>query len=370
MKVLVLPRDPNPYQRLLYGEMQHHGVQISYLGELTPSRTLNLLLLPLEVTARRIAGAQLVHLHWVFGFALPGGQRFPAVRHLAYAWFLVWLRTCRLLGVHLVWTVHNVLPHAPVFADDVSARRALVDACDLVLAHSPSALADLAEFGAITRRSAVIPHGPIVLSPPGCVHTPGTGDGPRRFVFFGRVLDYKGVDDLLSAFAALPDDIAAHLTVAGQCDDPRLRACLVSLARTGGERVSLRLEHLPDPELAQLVASADVVVLPFRQVTTSGSATLALCHGRPLILPDLPGLAGLPDRAILRYRGGTPALTAAMARLARADSELLVTMSAAARDYASGPTWPEIAQKTVTEMRAVLGRVPEADSLGQELTTP
>ena len=139
MRVLVIPRDPSPYQRLLYGEMQRLGVQVTYIGQLTPSHTLNLLLLPLEVVARRIAGARLIHLHWVFAFGLPGARRFPILQRVAYVWFLVWLRICRMLGMHLVWTAHNVLPHAPVFADDVSARRALVEASDLVLAHSPSA---------------------------------------------------------------------------------------------------------------------------------------------------------------------------------------------------------------------------------------
>ena len=32
MRVLVLPRDPNPYQRLLYSEMQRLGVQVTYIG--------------------------------------------------------------------------------------------------------------------------------------------------------------------------------------------------------------------------------------------------------------------------------------------------------------------------------------------------
>ena len=154
MKLLVLPRDPNPYQDLLYGEMKRLGVQISYIGELTPSHTVNLLLLPLELGLRRILGARFVHLHWVFSFSLPGTRRFPLIRVVAQAWFLVWLRMCRMLGVHLVWTVHNVLPHRPVFANDASARRSLVKACDLVLAHSPSALAELSALGASARRTA------------------------------------------------------------------------------------------------------------------------------------------------------------------------------------------------------------------------
>jgi glycosyltransferase involved in cell wall biosynthesis len=362
MRILVLPRDPNPYQGLLYGEMQGLGIRITYLGELTPSRTFNLLLLPLEIAARRRTGARLIHLHWVFNFALPGARRFPASRRLAQVWFLAWLRICRVLDMRLVWTVHNVLPHEPVFADDVSARRSLVEACDLTLAHSESALAELAALGAVARRSAVIPHGPIVASASGgSMDSPSRRSGPSRFLFFGRVHEYKGVDDLLSAFMTVLDDVPAHLTIAGQCDDPGLRSRLQELARPGGARVVLRLERIPDEEVSGMLAAADVVVLPFRRVTTSGSAMLALSYGKPLIVPDLPALADLPDQAVLRYDGKVPALAAALAQLAQADDGMLATMSAAARSYASRLTWREIAERTMTEMLALLGEAPESD---------
>jgi glycosyltransferase involved in cell wall biosynthesis len=362
MRLLVLPRDPNPYQGLLYGEMQRLGAEVTYIGDLTASRTINLLLLPLEVTGRRITGTRLIHLHWVFAFDLPGTRRFRVVRGLAQAWFLVWLRICRMLGMHLIWTAHNVLPHSPVFANDVSARRALMKASDLVLAHSQSTLAELAALGAVARRTAVIQHGPFDSTlPTALLRNPDQAAGPRRFLFFGRVLEYKGAEDLLNAFAALPDDIAAHLTVAGQCDDPVLRSRLFMLARGAGPRLVLRLEHVPEPEVAPLLAAADVVVLPFRRVTTSGSAILALSHGRPLVVPDLPGLADLPDQAVLRYNGGVPGLVSAMIHMARADSEVLAAMSAAANGYSSSTTWREIAETTMAEMLSVLGDVPEAN---------
>jgi glycosyltransferase involved in cell wall biosynthesis len=371
MKVVVLPRDANPYQGLLYREMRRLGVQVTYLGELTPIQTLNLLLLPLEVVARRLAGARVLHLHWVFAFALPGARGFPAMRGAAQAWFLVVLRVCRMAGMHLVWTAHNVLPHEPVFADDVSARRALVEASDLVLVHSQSTLDELAALGAVPRRNAVIPHGPIGPSPAaGPLRTPGAGDRPREFLFFGRVLEYKGVDDLLAAFLAMPADVAAHLTIAGQCDDPGRRSRLYALARRGGARVLLRLDYVPGDEVAQLLGAADAVVLPFRQVSTSGSAMLALSHGRPLIVPDLAGLADLPDQAVLRYDGEVAGLADALVRLACADDQALAAMSAAARSYASRTTWQEIAERTVSEMSSVLGDVPRTGPRGQALRIP
>ena len=371
MKILVLPRDANPYQSLLYGEMRRLGVQVTYLGQLTRLHTLNLLLLPLEVAARRLAGARVVHLHWVFAFTFPGGRGFRATRWVAQAWFLALLRTCRMLDVHLVWTAHNVLPHEPVFADDVFARRALVEASDLVLVHSQSTLDELAALGAVPRRSAIIRHGPIGSTlATGSLRTPGAGDRPRRFLFFGQVREYKGVDDLLAAFLAMPDDVAAHLTIAGQCDDPGLRSRLQALARTGDAKVLLRLEHVPGDEVAQLLGAADVVVLPFRRVSTSGSAMLALSHGRPLIVPDVAGLADLPDQAVLRYDGEVAGLADALVRLACVDDGTLAAMSAAARNYAFQTTWQEIAERTMSEMMSVLGDVPRAGACGQPLRVP
>jgi len=92
---------------------------------------------------------------------------------------------------------------------------------------------------------------------------------------------------------------------------------------------------------------------------------LALSHGRPLIVPDLPALADLPDEAVLRYDENVPALTAALARLARADGETLATMSRAARRYAFRTTWEEIAARTKAEMLSVLGTAPGADRCGR-----
>jgi glycosyltransferase involved in cell wall biosynthesis len=360
MRVLVLPRDPNPYQGLLYGEMRRLSAQVSYVGSRTGSRTLSLLLLPLEIVAGRLAGARLLHIHWVFGFALPGGHRLPVLRRVAQCWFLLCLRTCRLAGVHIVWTAHNVLPHEQVFADEAAARRALVSASDLVIGHSPAALAGLAELGAVPRRSVVIRHGPIPAAAGTSLRLPGSDDGPRHFLFFGRVQAYKGVEDLLAAFAALPGDVPARLTVAGQCDDPGLAARLEALARRCGDGVTLRLGRVPDEDVAPLLAAADVVVLPFRRVTTSGSAIAALSHGRPLIVPDLAGLTDLPEQAVLRYDGTIGALAAALARLARADHETLADMSAAAGGYAASITWREIAEATMSELISVAGDMPPA----------
>ncbi|MEV0828789.1 glycosyltransferase [Nonomuraea rubra] len=336
MKVLVFPRDGNPYQELLHAGLRESGVRVRYLGELTPSHTLNLLLLPAELAARRLAGARIVHLHWVWKFALPGGARTARVAQL---WFAAVLGVVRLLGLRLVWTAHNVLPHRPVFADDAAARRTLVRRCDLVIAHHSAALDRLAELGAVPSRAVVIPHGPFPAPP---MPPPGRSGGPRTFLFFGRIEPYKGVEDLLAAFAALPG-LDVRLVVAGACPDPALAARLEASA-AADDRVELRIGRVAEEDVAGVFAAGDVVVLPFREITTSGSALLALAHGRPLIVPA--ALAGLPSAAVARFRGGVAGLTAVLREAAGWDAARLAGMSQAALEHANGTGWAEIAHAT------------------------
>lgn len=356
MKILVLPReDTNPYQELLYREMRRRGARIIYLGGLTPSQTLNLLLLPLEMAVRRAGGARVVHLHWVYAFGLNGCAWSVSVRRAVEAWFTAWLWVVRLLGMRLVWTAHNMLPQTPTFADDIRGRRRLVAACDLVIVHSTATLEQLAGLGIVPRRSMVIPHGPYTAAAePDSSQTADAGRQPRELLFFGKVRPYKGVDTLLEAFATLPPELHAHLTVAGACDDRPLAAELTELASRSPGRVTLRLEWFPDAEASRLMHLADAMILPFREITTSGSAMLALSHGLPLVIPDLPGLAELPDDAIFRYDGTSQGLSGALSSVIAADPSVLAKMSAAAYAYCAATGWGEIAERTLREMTTLL----------------
>jgi glycosyltransferase involved in cell wall biosynthesis len=356
MKIFVMPRDDtNPYQSLLYGEMRSLGAQVRYAFTLTPSHTVNQLLLPVEMVIQRIRGMRVVHFHWADNFWIYGSSRYPFLRRIAQTWFYLWLWTVRVTGLRLVWTAHNVLPLAPSFADDLAARRRLVAAADLVIAHSRATLAELAELGMVPRKSVVIPHGPYEISSKvEQLRPPGSTQGPRRLLFFGVIEPYKGIDALLAAFAELPVGIDAQLAVVGECRDPLMRASLTDLASRSPRPVTLRFERIPEAELPDLLQDADVVVLPYKRSSTSGSAVLALGHGRPLILPDLPGLSELPDDAVVRYDRTVQGLTGALCDLVLADASVLAKMSDAAYAYCASISWHSIARKTLDEMSQIV----------------
>jgi glycosyltransferase involved in cell wall biosynthesis len=345
--VLAFPYDANPYQELLYEPMRLGGVSVRYLGRRTRSRTLNLLLLPVELLAERLRGARTLHLHWTFGFAWPRVGRVWS-RRASSLWFRLCLGVASLLGLRVVWTAHNVLPHAPVFADDVAEGRRLVRRADAVIVHSAAAAAELARVLREPRQVAVIPHGRFET---GAARAGSDGlDGPVRALFFGHVAEYKGVEDLLAAFAEVLADTSLRLTIAGAPASDALRQRLVRAAAIAGDRVTLCLRHVPAAEVDALLADHDVLVLPFRRVTTSGSVLFGLGAGLPVAASDLPALDGLPVR---RVAPGVAGVADALRELDAAGRATLREEGLAARAWVDTlPDWPEIAERTLQVLDA------------------
>jgi glycosyltransferase involved in cell wall biosynthesis len=342
LKIVALPRDPNPYQGLLYGPMREHGASVRYGGELTRSRTVNLLALPLELFACRLRGYSVFHIHWTFGFKWPGSRRFSGVRRAGRLWFALVLRIARCLGFRVVWTAHNLLPHSPVFDDDVKARRTLVGAADLVIAHSRDAIADVTRLTGHPRAARVIPHGPMLA--PGIGELTPTADVPARTIlFFGRIDPYKGVEDLLEASGQ--PSAPLRFVIAGECRDAPLRERLIAVARTL-PNVELRLGHVPEDDIAPLFEAADAIVFPFRMVTTSGSVRLAMASGRPVIVPDLPAFADVPAHALIRYRPGLPGLRKVLVDVSELSAEARRAIGTAGQAHSTSPQWSEIATWT------------------------
>ena len=291
MRLLVYPRDSNPYQELLYKNLEQLEVHHRYIGELSGRHTLNLILLPFELAVNRIRGFKCLHLHWVYRFAIPVVGRRQFIRRLMRWYFVCLLEWCRVIGVAVVWTAHNVVPHDQVFDDDELGRRQLTARCAAVIAHNEETLRELVAMRCALPPTAVIAPGPpaLLICREGARRVePQAG---LRILFAGRVSAYKGVEDLLEVLATQDIPPGTSCVVAGMYDDPALAQRLVQAAARCRIPVELRLSYVSDETLAMLLVSADAVVLPFRRTTSSSSVLMALGAGCPVIIPDIAGHA-------------------------------------------------------------------------------
>ena len=103
---------------------------------------------------------------------------------------------------------------------------------------------------------------------------------------FGHIRPYKGVDVALRAWPMLRCE--ATLLVAGEVWWKQEEA-IRELAR-GLANVRMDLRYVPDAEIAEYFAAADVVLAPYRVEAQSGVALTALHFGRPLIASTVGGL--------------------------------------------------------------------------------
>lgn len=114
----------------------------------------------------------------------------------------------------------------------------------------------------------------------------GLGD---RFVagFVGRLVEHKGVDDLLRAVAMMAPGRAACLVVG---DGPR-RGHLVRFARRERVERAVFTGPVDDRKLPDYYAAMDVLVLPSRSREEAFGMTLleAMASGRPVVASRIPG---------------------------------------------------------------------------------
>jgi glycosyltransferase involved in cell wall biosynthesis len=263
----------------------------------------------------------------------------------------LYLRTARLLGYRIVWTAHNVLPHAPVFFDDVAARRTLIHWSSAVIALSQTSVAELEELGAEGVR--VIPFG----SYGGLYSTThdrdrtremfGLSPGDLAVLLIGKIERYKGADCLLDAAVHLGSSTNIRIIVAGECTDSQYRSTLSELAHAAHERALVELNLLSDESMAQYLNAADFAVFPYRKVTNSSSILLAMSYGLPVILPRLPQFDDAPEQAAIRYDATAPnGLAEALLEAASRSAPERAAMGSAARSYADSLDWSAVSKAT------------------------
>jgi glycosyltransferase involved in cell wall biosynthesis len=347
MKILALPRDTNPYQELLYKPLRAQDVTVEYLEEPTGSHTLNLFLLPFSLTRKRLQGFDTVHVHWTYPFWLPfGGVIGRAIMEVwaASFWLLV-----RLYGMRLVWTAHNVLPHEQLFLNDKRAHRFLGCMASRIIVHTKAAKQQLIDLGIPSSHMRIIPHGSYIGVYPDTVTKAQARqklDIPKTstvLLFFGLIRPYKGIEQLLEAFAELSKKTDVVLLVAGSVQDETLQAVLEAAALID-TRVHLLLRHIPDEELQYLFRAADFTVLPYEKSTTSGVSLLACSFGCSPIVPRQAAFADIPAKAQLNYAKGH--LQGALIEALAMSSAKRAVQSKAAFAYARQLSWESIATQT------------------------
>ena len=362
IRVMIFPEDDNPYQDLLRRALEGSEVETRYLSVNSHARIIKLCVLPWallrRLAAERRMGYSILHIHWLFPFFLP--TRLPGAKSLAYCNTMIFLLGARLLGYKLVWTVHNLVPHDRVTTNDLQIRRSLARQSSAVIVHGESTVQDMVIHRIDTSRVTVVPIGSYASLYPQDITREqarsrlGIEDDGLTFLFFGRVVPYKGVRALLDAFLELSaQHPTARLVIAGPCSDVGESEVVKQKASRSG-RITVELDYIPDARVQEFMLASDVAVYPFTRMTTTSSVIVSMGFGLPTIAPRLGSLRDLPDGVGILYdpedaQGLARSLAAAVEQRAR-----LAEMGARARSYVDGLSWERSAAATHEIYRSVV----------------
>lgn len=312
------------------------------------------------VLSQRGSG-QVAHLHWLenqisppkwFGPEATGWRKFiyhlgnnRIVRPIRAAWAVMlfglalWLT--RPLGIRVVYTVHNLIAHQHLsgYYARLEARALgwLFRRADAIHVHSQETARTVQSMFGRTHNVLVVPHGNYIGWYPNTANRAaarqqlGVPEQAFVYLFFGQIAPYKGLEDLLTAFAKLNDE-TAWLVIAGKVVQAEYGAKIVALAQH--PRVLYRPGFVPDEAVQTYFNAANVEVLPYQQITTSGSILLAFSFGCPVVAPARGSLTELvtPASGILYSPGRPNALLNAL-KQGRQTAWSATTLEAHVRQY-------------------------------------
>lgn len=293
LQVLMMPdfRADNPYQSLLAEALRQQNIKVEF--GIYYLRFFPLLRTILKQQGNSIA---ILHLHWV-EYYLQANRKLA--KRLVCLLFLLDILLIRVMGIKIVWTVHNQVSHNSQFPQlEIWVRSHLSRWTDYLIFQTQSGLELVKRDHSINMKKAVIiPHGNYRKVYGSSIDSqsarqelglPITG---RVYLNLGYLKPYKGLEKLLSIWQKhsdrFPEDI---LLIAGK---PVHKAYALELTQqaTQQNNVKLKLEFIEDHQIPVFFSAADLVIFPFEKILTSGSLILAMSYNKPIIAPKLGGIA-------------------------------------------------------------------------------
>jgi glycosyltransferase involved in cell wall biosynthesis len=268
-------------------------------------------------------------------------------------WFI---KLCRSRGSKIVLTVHDLLPH-DTGESHKQTFHDLYHMVDGMICHSDSIRTRLqAEFSVPEEKISVIPHGPFfydlsATAPEETLRSFDLEPGKLLVLWQGIIFPYKGIDLLLDAWQQVEvNNVDACLLIVGTGAPEFAEQIREQIARLGLKHVKLHLRFVSAEELVALYRAADIVVYPYRAITTSGALATGLALGKTIVASDLTVFRELltdRENALLVDPQNSAALASALMELS--GSFLLrqqLAESVQAMDFGDR-SWLFIGKKTV-----------------------
>lgn len=188
---------------------------------------------------------------------------------------------------------------------------------------------------------------PIGISLPAERRQQGNAD---KFLYVGRLLDYKGIEDLImAAYLIRQSGRILHVNIVGRGPDV-YEAKLKQIVRL--MKLGLYVQFhgwQPGSEVRRRMARATALIVPSRREAYGLVALEGMAMGTPLIASRAGGLAELVSRdCALTFEAGDVKQLSEVLLIALNNPSLLRSLAARAREWALTFAWEQLAPRYLT----------------------
>lgn len=221
---------------------------------------------------------KIIYLHWpesMWRFA-----SFPKF-FIKLIQFIFSVKFGKLLGYKYVWSAHNVKPHNQVYFPkwERIARRFILKNFNLIIGHSSNCKNDLQQEYKVSIKN-------YTLAYHGIYDKTELNQVPERlseldfskktFLIFYDKNPYKGGEKFIEYFLENQNEYKDIQLIIGKANENHI-----------GDNITSISGHLSDEEMAYLFTKSDYLILPYKEITTSGMFFLSVTYELPVLAPSI-----------------------------------------------------------------------------------
>lgn len=287
MKIIAWPfisnKENNPYNWLLYSKIKE--------------------IEPLEIKEFKIYTIimdkyDLVHIHWPENFLNKKGFLKNIFKLIA---FKLILEIIKLKGGKIVWTAHNLKCHENnnIYLEKLFWKTFIKDLDGYITLTESSRLSLSKIHPEINKKNQfTIPHGHYKEAYENNISKKQSRKilniDKDSFVIlnFGKIREYKGITRLKAEFNKLSNK-KSLLYIVGESKNHKI---LSQISNLENEKIILINKFIPSKDIQIYLNSADLIILPYKEILNSGSLFLALSFNKPVLVPDTPTFREIKDK--------------------------------------------------------------------------
>jgi len=281
-------RATNPYQELLYSNLTNCNVGSSNIDE------------AIEYLTENNITPCVFHVHWQNVVTASAKNSYE---HRKFAnEFISKLNYFKELGGKVFWTIHNKLPHDIKFkSSEIEYHESMAETADIILLHDESSINIVTKEYLLNKdKINIIQHGNYIDSYPNFIKSKESrsilhiNQDDIVFGFVGQLRPYKGLNDFIEASVKLVNMPNVSALIAGKPVWPITKGKIERRCELYDD-IKVYEGFVPDEELQVYLNSSDFIVLPYKDILTSGSVILAASFGKPIVVPDIPAFESIKN---------------------------------------------------------------------------